>query len=67
MHKKTRVAVAIATIGFAALGLTACNEADSTKESTTMEMSGSMTPSDAMMSDSMKPSDAMMSDSMTPL
>ena len=45
MHKKTRVAVAIATIGFAALGLTACNEADSTKESTTMEMSGSMTPS----------------------
>ena len=79
MQKKIRFAIAAASIGIAAFGLTACNNNDSTgssKESTTMEkmekssesMMTSMKPSDSMMpSDSMAPSDSMMmSDEMKP-
>ena len=75
MQKKIRFAIAAASIGIAAFGLTACNNNDSTgssKESTTMEKmeksSESMKPSDSMMpSDSMAPSDSMMmSDEMKP-
>ena len=81
MQKKIRFAIAAASIGIAAFGLTACNNNDSTgssKESTTMEKmekssesmmtSEAMKPSDSMMpSDSMAPSDSMMmSDEMKP-
>ena len=80
MQKKIRFAIAAASIGIAAFGLTACNNNDSTgssKESTMEKMekssesmmtSESMKPSDSMMpSDSMAPSDSMMmSDEMKP-
>ena len=76
MQKKIRFAIAAASIGIAAFGLTACNNNDSTgssmekmeKSSESMMTSESMKPSDSMMpSDSMAPSDSMMmSDEMKP-
>ena len=69
MQKKIRFAIAAASIGIAAFGLTACNNNDSTgssKESTTMEKMEKSSES-MMTSESMKPSASMMpSDSMKP-
>lgn len=69
MQKKIRFAIAAASIGIAAFGLTACNNNDSTgssKESTTMEKMEKSSES-MMTSESMKPSDSMMmSDEMKP-
>lgn len=69
MQKKIRFAIAAASIGIAAFGLTACNNNDSTgssKESSTMEKMEKSSES-MMTSESMKPSDSMMmSDEMKP-